>query len=113
MKSRKQQLVSAALACVMFSTSVPLQAAGYYYPAPQRDVDACVAEISRQADYDEAARVRHEFTSATERSVGYVFEINTKVYATGSGAVVREYESVCVATGGRKPSKFRIAEKGV
>jgi hypothetical protein len=88
-------------------------AAGYYYPAPQRDVNACVNEISRQADYNEASKVRHDFTSATERSVGYVFEINTKVFATGSGAVIREYDSVCVATGGRIPSKFRIVEKGV
>ncbi len=89
----------------------PVFAAGFYNAAPPRDIDMCVAAVRERAELADAMRVRHDVTSR-RRTVGYEIEIDTTVYAQGSGAVLRQYESVCVATGGRFPSRFRIAETG-
>ena len=85
--------------------------AGFYEEAPPGDIDMCVAEIREHADFSDATRVRHDIVATTRRKVGFAIEIDTTVYAPTSGAVLREYESVCVATGGRSPSRFRISEK--
>jgi hypothetical protein len=78
---------------------------------PPRDIDMCVAEIRERADYADATRVRHDIVSTTRRAVGFAIEIETTVYAPATGSVLREYETVCIATGGRSPSRFRISEK--
>ena len=89
----------------------PAAAAGFYAEAAPRDIDMCVAEVRARADVRDAARVRH-FVASTKRTVGYSIEIETTVYAPGSGAVLREYETVCVATGGERPARFAMREKG-
>ena len=101
-------IVPAALLSA-FTAFSPALATGFYTEAPPRDIDMCVALVRERADFADATRVRHDVTSK-RRAVGYEIEIGTTVYATGSGAVLREYESVCVATGGKSPSRFRIAE---
>jgi hypothetical protein len=86
-------------------------AAGFYEDAPPRDIDMCVAEVRQQANFVDAARVRHDIVATKRRAVGYTIEIDTTVYAPGTGDVIREYESVCVATGGKAPSRFQINPK--
>ena len=86
-------------------------ATGFYEEAPPRDIDMCVAEIRERADFGDAARVRHDIVSTTRRAVGFAIEIETMVYAPETGSVLREYETVCIATGGRAPSRFQISEK--
>ncbi len=98
------------LASAVFVTSAA-SGAGFYEAAPPGDIDMCVAEIRERADFSDAARVRHDIVATTRRAVGFEIEIETTVYAPTRGAVLREYESVCVATGGRSPSRFRINEK--
>jgi hypothetical protein len=92
--------------------AAPAAAAGFYADAPPRDLAMCVAEVRAQADLSNAARVRYDVVSTTRRPVGYAIEIDATVYGQAGGAVLRRYETVCVATGGRKPSRFRIDEKG-
>lgn len=98
------------LAGAVFAASVA-SGAGFYEEAPSGDIDMCVAEIRERADFSDAARVRHDVVATTRRAVGFAIEIETTVYAPTRGDVLREYESVCVATGGRSPSRFRISEK--
>jgi hypothetical protein len=88
----------------------PAMAGGSYTDAPSRDIDMCIAEVRARADFTEAARVRYD-VSTTRRSVGYAIGIRTTVYAPGSGAVLREYESLCIATGGGSPSRFEMAAR--
>lgn len=104
------KLISPIVPVVLLSAltaSSPVMAAGFYTAAPPRDIDSCVALVRESADFAEASRVRHDVTSK-RRTVGFVIEIDTTVYGSGSGAVLREYESVCIATGGKSPSRFRI-----
>lgn len=82
-------------------------AAGFYEAAAPRDVDMCIAEVRARADLRDAGRVQHAVAS-TKRRVGFAIEIETTVFAPDGGAVLREYETVCVATGGERPSRFAI-----
>lgn len=90
----------------------PALATGFYTDAPPRDIDMCVAEVRQRADLTGAGRVRYDIVSTRRRHVGFEIEIETTVYAPTGGAVLREYETVCVATGGKTPSHFRMAETG-
>ena len=109
-----KQAISTGILSLTFAAAlgpVTTAAAGFYEDAPPRDIDMCVAEIRARADLSGAARVRHDIISTTKRAVGFSIEIDTTVYASTSGAVLREYESVCIATGGQAPSRFRMSEK--
>ena len=106
MYKRISPIVPAVVLSALTASS-PAMAAGFYTAAPPRDIDRCVALVRERADFAEASRVRHDVTSK-RRTVGFVIEIDTTVYAPESGDVLREYESVCVATGGKSPSRFRI-----
>ena len=73
----------------------------------------CVAEIGGRLDYGDAEHVRHEVLSMKRRTVGYTLDIDTTVYDRRGGSVMRDYRSVCVATGGSKPSRLNIEEQGL
>lgn len=89
-----------------------VRATGFYTDAPSRDIEMCVAEVRQRADFTGASRVRYDIVSTRRRHVGFEIEIETTLYAPTDGAVLREYETVCVATGGERPSRFLISEKG-
>ncbi len=99
----------AALGLIALSSTT---LAGFYEFAPQRDIDLCVAEIQAYADYTGAGRVRHDVESSKRKTVGFSLKIDTTVYADIDGAAIREYKTVCVVTGGKKPLKFTIREIG-
>ncbi|HEX5788817.1 MAG TPA: hypothetical protein VFY03_11590 [Woeseiaceae bacterium] len=108
----RRTILPAAVLITAFGGAVlapPAEATGFYAEAAPRDIDMCVAEVRARADVRDAARVRH-FVASTKRTVGYSIEIETTVYAPGSGGVLREYETVCVATGGEQPARFTMRE---
>jgi hypothetical protein len=93
-----------------FAGLPPAMAGGSFTDAPSRDIDMCLAEVRARADFTEAVRVRYD-VSTTRRSVGYAIGIRTTVYAPESGAVLREYDSLCIATGGVSPSRFEMTAR--
>lgn len=90
----------------------PAEAIGFVADPPRRDIDMCVAAVRDRADYSGAGEVRHEVVSTKRRTVGYSIGIETTVREAAGGSVLREYRSVCVATGGRSPSRFEITRTG-
>lgn len=98
-------------AALIMAFAAPADAGGFYSVAPRNDINMCVAEVSERANYDEASRVRHEVISTKRRTVGYRLDIETTVFEAGSGDVIREYKSTCLATGGKRPSRFEIREQ--
>lgn len=108
---RKQNIVLVStLLLAGLAAHTPAVAGGSYTDAPSRDIDMCIAEVRTRADFSEAARVRYD-VSTTRRSVGYAIGIRTTVYAPGSGSILREYESLCIATGGGSPSRFEMVAR--
>lgn len=95
-----------------FAITGSARATGFYTDAPSRDIEMCVAEVRQRADFTGASRVRYDIVSTRRRHVGFEIEIETTVYAPTDGAVLREYETLCVATGGTTPSRIRMSEKG-
>jgi|GEM_PF-1941533 len=99
---------TAVLATLYAAT--PAAAIGFVADPPQRDIDMCVAAVRERADYTGAGEVRHAVVSTKRRTVGYSIGIETTVREAAGGSVLREYRSVCVATGGRSPSRFEITQ---
>ena len=61
--------------------------------APQRTLDACIAEVSNNADYDGASEVMHLVESKPRSISGFTVRIRTEVYDGES--VIRQYRSHC------------------
>lgn len=79
--------------------------------APQSSLDACVAEVSNNANYDGASDVMH-FVDSKPRSVsGFTVRIRTEVY--GGDAVIREYRSHCAINRMDQIRYFRIRDKAI
>lgn len=112
MKSYKITAMTALAAFGLFFSAS--SAASFEFPelAPQSTVDACVAEIADRAQYDDAARVRHEIESKARRTVGHVLKISTLVYGPEEGQPIREYATWCVVGVGEKPVRFEMTDKG-
>jgi hypothetical protein len=94
------------LAAAVFSTGLAFPAAGDDSPAYADEVDSCIARVDSHLDLGRAGRVRHFVTSTKRTGIGYVFTIETTVFAD---ATERKYAAYCVAQG-RSPVKFRIDE---
>lgn len=104
----KSQQLFVFFAIVLFAGTA--KAGGFYSVAPDSDIEMCVTRIAEDADYVDAGYVRHEVVSSKRRTVGYELAIQTLVYDSIGGDVIREYQSECVATGGKSPGRFEIAE---
>ena len=72
------------------------------------EVESCVAEVSRHANYDQATRVRHTVVIVKETRMRFVFTIDTSVFTDSTETAAREYTTFCVARGDGTPLKFRI-----
>ncbi len=103
--------ITGAVLASLYAAS-PAAAIGFVADPPQRDIDMCVAAVRDRADYRGAGEVRHEVVSTKRRTVGYKIGIETTVRESAGGSVLREYRSVCVATGGPLPSRFDITRTG-
>jgi hypothetical protein len=108
---RKTTIATVPILLLAGLMSLPAaEAGGTYSAAPTRAIDMCIAEVRARADFSEAARVRYD-VSTSRRAVGYAIGIRTTVYAPGSGSILREYESLCIATGGASPSRFEMTAR--
>lgn len=76
----------------------------------EKEVDSCVAAVSRHIDLTDANRVRHVVTQSDRSGIGYALTIETSVY---SADTERQYEAYCVASGTGEPVKFRIDERKI
>ena len=60
-------------------------------------IQACVAEVSRHANYGDASRVVHRVFSLDQRNlVELVIRIETSVFSKIDETIVREYTTSCV-----------------
>jgi hypothetical protein len=73
-----------------------------------RQIQACVAEIGRHANYDEASRVVHHVTTLEQRNIVEMqIGIETTVHLKGDDTA-REYRASCVTDSMGKLVKFRL-----
>tara|TARA_R110002096_G_scaffold101547_4_gene224555 strand:+ start:9275 stop:9613 length:339 start_codon:yes stop_codon:yes gene_type:complete len=86
---------------------------GFSEQAPASSIEICVAQISAQANYEHAARIRHEVDSKARRVGGHTIKVDTTVFGADGRAVIREYATVCAVTDKQETRKFTIKEKGV
>ena len=72
------------------------------------EVQSCVAEVGRHANYDEATLVRHTVVVVKETRLRYEFAIDTVVFTDSEESAARSYSAYCVARGDGTPLKFEI-----
>ena len=72
-----------------------------------REVESCIAAVTRNLDLAEASRVRHVDTQRNRSGSAYALAIETAVF---SGSEVRTYEAFCLARGANEPLRFRFDE---
>ena len=77
-----------------------------------REIQICVAEIGKRADYGGARRVVHRITDVEQRNIAeQTFRINTRVFASENDAAIREYSSHCVTRGSLKLVNLKIDQE--
>ncbi len=81
--------VSVAVAGLSISGNA-LAMPGFTQHAPYSSVEICIAKISDQADYQDAARVRHEVDSEERRIGGHTIKIDTRVFGADGSESIRE-----------------------
>ena len=73
-------------------------------------IQVCVAEIGRHADYGNASRVVHEIVALEQRNLEEMeISVETSVYLQSDGDLPREYRVSCVTGTRRDLVKFNIA----
>lgn len=72
-----------------------------------RDVQMCIAEVAKHADYDGATRVVHLVHASQKNLAERQFRIDTTVY-TGDEQAARSYRSDCVTFGAIRMVDFRL-----
>lgn len=81
--------------------------------APDSSIKLCIAQISEQANYENAGRVRHVVDSKERRSSGHTIMIDTIVFDAGGDQVLREYRTVCAVSDNSTTQRFKIKEKSL
>ena len=95
----------------LFVADFALGAPNFHEKVPQSSLDACVAEVSNNADYDGASDVLH-FVESKPRSIsGFTVWIRTEVH--NGDDVIREYRSKCAINRLDQIRNFRIRDKAV
>ena len=79
--------------------------------APQDKIEACIAEVAEQADYSEAAKVRHIVESSLYVANKHKLRIETQLLRENDDTVIREFASICVAPNGDKPVTLKTRER--
>lgn len=117
MKITKQVIslsfAAAFLASFISSNASSMPLSLFKEQAPRSSVEICVAQIGKQANYDNAGRIRHDVDSRKRRISGYRIKVDTTVFGEGGDDVIREYSTVCLITDNEVTKQFRIEEKGV
>jgi hypothetical protein len=86
---------------------------GFSEQAPQSSVEQCVAEIGKQANYDNAGLVRHLVDSKERRVSGHTIKIDTIIFGIDGSEVIREYTTVCAVSDDAETKYFKIKEKSI
>ena len=107
MKSTSATTRGAALAALAAGLALTSHAAQPAQDAFADEVDTCIAAVTSKLDLRDASKVRHVVTQKDRTGIGYVFTIETSVFA---GDDQKRYEAYCVASGNNAPVKFRIDE---
>ena len=77
-------------------------------PVSQEGIEACVAEINRQADYSNATRVVHNVDVDKRRPVGHELSIETLVLDADGAATLRAYATECTVTPKHVPLSVQV-----
>ena len=110
-KSLATHILSAA---ALFLIAGPISAApNGWQQEIKTEINACVAVIADHANYDDAARVRHNVVGVKERTVGYKLTIETSIYSDNGDAAIRAYATSCVVNGNNVPMSFSISETDI
>ena len=86
---------------------------GHSNEAPQRSVDACLAELSAHADYKGAGSVRHNVKTEARRVSGHTLQIETLVFDGSDSQIIRGYSASCVLDGNAEIQRFKIRRKSL
>lgn len=112
MNLRMKTMISLATLKIL-SFSIAADAHAYtseLKPRTAKQVAACVAEIGRKADYEDAERVVHWVRSLDQESiVALHIDVETHVYAKGSTETIRKYKASCVTETTGDVVRIRIA----
>jgi len=106
--NNRQPFLTVTAAIALFTVGASATASANEELEFDREVESCVSEVIDHANLDDAIRVRHLIVKVKQSFSGYVFTINTSVFAESNDIAIREYASYCVAKGNDKPVKFRI-----
>jgi hypothetical protein len=108
---KQNTVVASSLAVVgLFLFTGSIAASPFDEGPSDSSVKACVAQIAEQANYDDAAGVRHEVVTKERRISGHLMMIDTKVYDQINGEVVREYATTCVVGHNGNQLSFKIKQ---
>ena len=110
MNYRKSLATSILSAAALFLIAGQASAAKGSWQEIESEIDSCVAVIADHANYNDAARVRHDVVGVKERTVGYKLTIETSIYSDDGDAAIRAYATSCVVNGNNVPMKFSINE---
>ncbi len=113
MNTRKSLVTHILSAAALFVLAGQVFAAQGSWQEIETEINACVAAIADQANYDGATYVRHTVVGVKERTVGYKLTIETSVYSDNGDTAIREYATSCVVNGNNAPMKFSISESDV
>ncbi len=96
----------------LFAANMAMALPGFDDEAPQRSVDACVAAVDAQADYDQGTKVLHNVETSKRRVSGHIMSIQTLVYGGDGDTLIREYKTNCAINDDDEIKRFRIRQRG-
>jgi hypothetical protein len=89
--------------------SAPVVASKYEQAALDQEVQSCIAELGRRADYSDANQVRHEIVVTKRKTLGHRLDIHTSVFSDNDEAI-RAYATRCIAYRNNKPFRISVSE---
>ncbi len=105
-----KSVVSVAVAGLIVSGNA-LAMPGFTQQAPFSSIEICIRQISDQADYHDAARVRHAVDSEERRIGGHTIKIETQVFGADGAELIREYATVCTMSSKQETQHFVLKQK--
>ena len=97
-----------SIAALLLSATSAVASPWIDRPVSSEGVKACVAEINRQADYADAARVIHNVDVDSRRPLGHDLRIETLVLDADGRQTIRAYATECTVTPKHLPLTVRV-----
>ncbi len=77
----------------------------------ETEIQICVSEVGKNANYEHATRVVHMIMAAKQKNLAeQQFTIDTMVFTDNKDAIAREYRTRCVTRGALKLVDFEISQ---